>query len=91
MSMFFNSRGGYTSLIEGFRGESYLVVPVHGERIKRIGEEVVHVLELSADTFLHQRYKVNIANLAIVERKAKDIVTNVVGRQYFQNVVLFHG
>ena len=49
----------HSPLIEVSRREAYLVVPVDGEGVEAEGLEIVHVLQLAADAFLHKRRKVH--------------------------------
>lgn len=48
-----NLRDCYSSFIERFGRKAYFIIPVDGERVEREVAEVVHILQLTADTLLH--------------------------------------
>ena len=79
---------GHSPLIQVPRCEAYLVVPVNGEWVEAERLEVVEVLELAADTLLHQRCKVHQPHLARVERQAQCVVAHVLGSDDFEQWIV---
>ena len=74
----------HTQLIEPFGGESDFVVPIDGEGVEAEGTEIVQVLQLAADTLLHQRCEVNQQHLSRAECQAQHVVASVLGGGHFE-------
>ena len=79
---------GHSPLIEVSRREAYLVVPINGEGVETERLKVVEVLELAADTLLHQRCEVHQSHLARVKRQAQRVVAHVLGSDDFEQWIV---
>ena len=62
----------YTTFVEILRSKAYLIVPINSERGKRKVTEIIHILQLTTNTFLHQRSEINRSNLAVADRTKRN-------------------
>ena len=72
-----------TSLIQIAGRKAYFVIPIDGEGVEAERTEIIKVLQLAANAFLHERREVHQADFARAECQAQGVVTDILGGGFF--------
>ncbi len=73
-----------TAFVKVFRSKSYFIVPVNCEWVKSERFEVVNILQLLADSLLHQWCEIHKSNFSIAECDTQCIVSIIFSFCYCQ-------
>ena len=69
----------YTTFVKILRRKAYFIVPINSKWVKRKIAEIIHILQLAADTFLHQWNEIHSPHLTITESEPENIILHIFG------------